>query len=343
MEPEPRSSLTKLDTEMAPLQGILPSRLTHCMHQGQMTPPASPSLPQARHGPKLQLSNLFRRSKSIKSKPVGYYDRPKTTTIRPSVAEMKAPFPLLLPECPSVTEASPSIPNLSPGLRRVSTSYYDLRAFAQQQTSSGTNSPILPSPISREPDGPSQGYFPFPDRCKWRDSLADTDSINSEDLLTYYCDDIPTRKQQTSGYRRDSWTSDETQIDDEEQSTASESMPVTPSGQEYCETMCSDESGWLANTTSHQERMRRFKTRLYQVVQKPWVNTFRDAGEDEVVSYPTNSPVELVNPTLTALPLDDSNRSRWSRQAQASSDPKTSLESSLSRSRDFPINLRGEK
>ncbi|KAK5046648.1 hypothetical protein LTR84_007409 [Exophiala bonariae] len=283
MEPRPRASLAKLDTEMAPLQGLSPFRLTHCMNEGQMTPPASPSLPQARHGPKLQLSNLFRRSKSIISKPVGYHDRPRTTTIRPSVVEMKAPFPLLLPDCPSVTETSPSIPNASPGLRRTSTSYYDLRAFAQRQANSRPGTPLLPSPISRGPDEPSRRYFNLHNHCKWRDSLADTDSINSEEILTYYCDDIPTHKQPTSGYRRDSWASDDTQIDDEEQSTASESIPVTPSGQEYCETICSDESGWLANTTSHQERMRRFKTRLYQVVQQPWTSTFKGAGEDEVM------------------------------------------------------------
>lgn len=60
-------------------------------------------------------------------------------------------------------------------------------------------------------------------------------------------------------------------------------MPVTPSEYNYghdTETrhrdtataaFCSsDESGWLANTTSHEERRRRFKARLYQVVQHPW-------------------------------------------------------------------------
>lgn len=288
MEPEPRTSLINPSTEMAPLPGLSPFRLSHCMSEGQMTPPASPFLPPARHGPKLQLSNFFRRYKSTKSKAVEFHDRPRTTTIRPSVAEMKAPFQLLLPECSSVTETSPSIPNLSPGLRRMSASYYDLRAFAQRQASPGPNPTLLPSPISRGSENPSQGYFHFQNPCTWRDSLADTYSISSEEILTYYCDDQRQTKEHASGYQKDSWTSDDTQIDDEEQSTASESMPVTPSGQEYCETICSDESGWLANTTSHQERVRRFKTRLYQVVQHPWTSTFRDAGEDEVVSYELN-------------------------------------------------------
>ncbi|KAJ4504721.1 hypothetical protein HRR83_003150 [Exophiala dermatitidis] len=37
----------------------------------------------------------------------------------------------------------------------------------------------------------------------------------------------------------------------------------------------SDESGWLANTTSHEERRRRFKARLCQVVQRPWTAELR--------------------------------------------------------------------
>lgn len=288
MELEPGTSVINPSTEMAPVQGRSPFRLSHCMSEDQMTPPASPSLPPARHGPKLQLSNFFRRYKSTMSKPVEFHDRPRTTTNRPSVAEMKAPFQLLLRECPSVTETSPLIPNLSPGLRRMLASYCDLRAFAQRQASPGPNPTLLPSPISRRPENPSQGYFHFLDPCTWRDSLADTHSINSEEILTYYCDDQSQTKEHASRHRRDLWTSDDTQIDDEEQSTASESMPLTPSGQEYCETICSDESGWLANTTSHQERLRRLKTRLYQVVQHPWTSTFRDAGEDEVVSCEFN-------------------------------------------------------
>lgn len=281
MERDPTASL--INAEMASLQVRQPFRLTHCMNEGQMTPPASPALPQARHGPKLQLSNFFRRSKSIRSKPAGFHDRSRTTTIRPSVVEMKAPFPLLLPESPSVTENSPSIPNLSPGLRRMSTSYHDLRDFAQRQASSSPETPLLPSPISRGPETRDQPYFHFQNSCRRRDSLADTDSFESEDILTYYCEERQYTKEQPCGYRRDSWTSNDTEIDDEEQSTASESMPVTPSGQEYCETIRSDESGWLANTTSHEERMRRFKTRFYQVVQHPWTSAFGDAGEDEAV------------------------------------------------------------
>ncbi|KAL2439202.1 hypothetical protein ABEF95_004196 [Exophiala dermatitidis] len=37
----------------------------------------------------------------------------------------------------------------------------------------------------------------------------------------------------------------------------------------------SDESGWLANTTSYEERRRRFKARLCQVVQRPWTAELR--------------------------------------------------------------------
>lgn len=279
---EPESSSSPINAEMVPLQVRSPFQLTHCMNEGQMTPPASPSL-QARHGPKLQLSNFFRRPKSIRSKPTGFHDRTRTTTVRPSVVEMKAPFPLLLPESPSVTENSPSIPSLSPGLRRMSASYCDLRAVAQRQANSSPQTPLLPSPISRGPDIQDHGYFHFQKPCIQRDSLADTNSLDSEDILTYYCDNQHYCKDKTRGYRRDSWTTHDTEIADEEQSTASESMPVTPSGQEYCDTIRSDESGWLANTTSHEERMRRFKTRFYQVVQHPWTSTLQGSGEDEVV------------------------------------------------------------
>lgn len=282
MEQEPTGAL--INAEMAPLQVRSPFRLTHCMNEGQMTPPASPALPQARHGPKLQLSSFFRRSKSVRSKPTAFHDRTRTTTIRPSVVEMKAPFPLLLPESPSVTENSPSIPNLSPGLRRMSASYHDLRAFAQRQASTTPETPPLPSSISRGPEKQDKACLHFQNSYRRRDSLADTDSLESEEILTYYYDDRQPSNEQPCGYRRDSWTSDDTEIDDEEQSTASESMPVTPSGKEYCETIRSDESGWLANTTSHEERMRRFKTRFYQVVQHPWTSALGDGGEDEVVS-----------------------------------------------------------
>ncbi|KEF58476.1 uncharacterized protein A1O9_06402 [Exophiala aquamarina CBS 119918] len=279
---ESESSSSPINAEIDRLPVPTPFRLTHCVNEGQMTPPASPSL-QARHGPKLQLSKFFRRSKSIRSKPTGFHDMLRTTTVRPSVVEMKTPFPLLLPESPSVTENSPSIPSLSPGLRRMSASYHDLRAVAQRQANSSPQTPLLPSPISREPELQDLGYFHFGKPCRQRDSLTDTNSIDSEDILTYYCDGRRKCKEQPRGYRRDSWTTDDTEIEDEEQSTASESMPVTPSEQEYCQTIHSDESGWLANTTSHEERMRKFKTRFYQVVQRPWTSAFQGAGEDEVM------------------------------------------------------------
>ncbi|EXJ96001.1 hypothetical protein A1O1_01127 [Capronia coronata CBS 617.96] len=78
-------------------------------------------------------------------------------------------------------------------------------------------------------------------------------------------------------------------------STVSESpMPVTPTESEHdhysrnrdtATLSSSDESGWLANTTSHAERRRRFKARFYQVVQHPWTDSFaysnHAGGEDE--------------------------------------------------------------
>ena len=270
-----------ISSEMSPLAARSPFRLAHCMNEGQMTPPTSPSLPP-RHGPKLQLSKLFRRSRSIKFRLNGREDGSRTMATRPSVAKMKAPFPLLLPESPSVTSKIPSLPALSPGLRRMSNSYQDLRAVAQRQAASSPVTPLLPSPISRQPDREDQSYFTFHNPRSIRDSLFDDNSLNSEQILTYYCDSRSDDEEHINQDRRASWSSIGTHIDEEEQSTSSESIPPTPSEKAYCATIRS-ESGWLANTTSHDERMRRFKTRFYQVVQHPWIESKGDSEEDEVV------------------------------------------------------------
>jgi len=234
-------------------------RLTHCLNEGQMTPPSSP-LPPCQNGSRLQLSRLLRRSKSVRTKASGMLqDRYRAVKPRPSVTNMRAPFPLLLPESPSGTEDESSCPSLrSAGLRRMSVSYKDLRALAQRQANSSPVTPLLPSPITR--DFCDQSYFDFrnPGERPYTSS-SNGDSLDTCNILSYYCDEADSKDEHSDAA-----------LEDDNLSTASESMPRTPLEQEHQLTYSSDESGWLANTTSHDQRMRRFKARYYQVVQQPW-------------------------------------------------------------------------
>ncbi|KAG9785279.1 hypothetical protein KCU88_g2536, partial [Aureobasidium melanogenum] len=81
----------------------------------------------------------------------------------------------------------------------------------------------------------------------------------------------------------------------------------------------SDESGWLANTTSHEERRRRFKARLCQVVQRPWTAELRynhrygygcgkdcengDRDEDEGLGVEGTVAVEGVGAAPPSTPI----------------------------------------
>ena len=286
--------------EMAPLVRS-PFRLTHCMNEGQITPPSSPPLTSnptttAHNGPRLQLIRLLRRSRSIRVKITACQDKTRVAKSRPSVIEMRAPFPLLLPESPSVIDHAFPSQVSSPGtLRRMSMDYGNLRAVAQQQAAVLTpRTPLLPSPIVREPwfdysndKNNKKSEFGF-GRSAYCDSLSDTASLNSEQILSYYCNND---EDENAGdeVEQQSRIDDEEDKDNDEyenQSTASESMPVTPTelDLEYRDTFSSDESGWLANTTSHEERLRRFKTRFYQVVQHPLSDSLGGEDEDQVVS-----------------------------------------------------------
>lgn len=282
--------------DMAALRGRLPLSLTDCMTQGQMTPPSSPPLPSVRNGPQLQLSRLLQRSRSRSTKPKQsglFKDKCRTTIPRPSVTEMRLPLPLLLPESPSLTRSnSPTtIAYCSPGLRRMSASYNDLRALAQYHAVSSPLTPLLPSPITRESQFEARSFVRFHNPREQRPSISNDGSVDSLQILSYYCNDNDTNSYEG---RADDLEEDtrgcsdrDTVEDDEESGTTSDSTPITPLDQDHQADFCSNESGWLANTTSHEERMRRFKARFYQIVQHPWTDVQREYGEDEVVGLST--------------------------------------------------------
>ena len=270
--------------EMASHQGWPPFRLTHCMTEGQITPPSSPTLLPARNRVRLQLSKLLQRSRSVQSKNGGAPDKYRSMSTRPSVAEMKAPFPLLLPHSPSVSEEDSPAPGCLSGLRRMPTSYNDLRGLAQQQGGSPIT-PLLPSPITGELEDEGRSYFKF-HNPRSHSRTSNNGSIDNLQILSYYCSN---EKSDSEGEQHSlHWPA----VDDShdlEESTASESSPATPIDQEFRDVLCADESGWLANTTSHQERRRRFKARFYQVVEHPCIDLQDGQREDQVVSLSRRS------------------------------------------------------
>lgn len=254
------------------------------MAQGQMTPPSSPPLHPLREGPRLQVSKFLRRTKSTRSKHSLSQDESRTTKSGQPVVETEAPLPVLHPESPPRAGEISSIATCTPALRRTSTSHQDLRALAQQYAACSPTTPLLPSPITKDsPDG-EQSSIHFHDPHKECCNPED-EPIDSLQILAYYCNDNSYHCTDAStDALSDISLEHNVGIDLDEQSTASESMPLTPCDQDYRGTFCSSESGWLANTTSHDERLRRFKARIYQVVQHPWTDVSRECGEEQVVS-----------------------------------------------------------
>ena len=202
----------------------------------------------------------------------------------------------------------------------MSTSYNDLRAVAQRHAMSSPATPLLPSPITREPRDEGQSYFKF-HNPRGRNSISDNESLDTLKILSYYYEDKQISNDLSLDDHVDYNTDHEEVVEDDDHSTASESMPTTPLDHEYRATFCSDESGWLANTTSHDERMRRFKTRFYQVVQHPWRNAYKQHGRDEVVSL---SLVIFNEYRLTVS--DDRYSTGRTRKAKAGPDTTSSLE-----------------
>jgi len=268
---------------MSPHQSWPPFDLGHCMAEGQVTPPSSPLFLPLEKGSCLQLSKLLRRPRALKWKSDSSQKMSGALTAQSSLTKMKSPFPLLLPDSPSLTGRSSPATTSPPGLHRMSASYNDLRTLAQRHGVLNAGTALLPSPLAKDSQDDTRSYFKFYNP-RDRTSISDNESLDSLQILSYYYDDDNETRDRPIHVPLDECSDHEQQINDDNQSTTSESMPATPLDQEYRATFCSEESDWLANTTSYEERGRRFKARCYQVVQHPWTDVHKQHGEDEVVS-----------------------------------------------------------
>ncbi|KIW25166.1 uncharacterized protein PV07_10827 [Cladophialophora immunda] len=270
---EQLDSTHALDAAAHPPDRSSSFRPAHCSREGQVTPPPSPQPPTG-DGSRTQLSRLLHRCRSAKSK------QSRLLQARfPTATSQETSFPLLLPEFPPICENnSPTTTLPSPGLRRMSASYNDLRALARNEAASSPISSLLPSPITGalQKEGGSCFRFHNP-RERLPTPIPNEDSLDSLHILSYYCDD-----QDCDDQDQGSHSSEHGILENDNLSTASESMPVTPRDNEDRGILCSDESGWLANTTSHEERMRRFKARYYQVIQGPCALDRTEGSEDGV-------------------------------------------------------------
>jgi hypothetical protein len=271
-------------------------RKAHCLADGQLTPPSSPDAPRqrvTRHIPRLQLSKLLRRPKLTKS---SSSSQPHHPVDRPYVSTMKEPFLLLLPDSPKDTDCS-SLPTVAPvdprELRRVAVSYHDLRSIAAQQSTSRPSpaATLLPSPINHELFEQDESYLPFRNP---RLTKTDGEYKSYEDLhilSCYYDDSKAASMQEIERQLEDDNVSEASLSPDNEgnDSTASEDLPRTPDDRPVRATFGSNESDWLANTTTQTERLRRFKARYYQVVQHPMDHVKDKKDENEIVSIPFTS------------------------------------------------------
>lgn len=255
-----------------------------------MTPASSP-IPETRNPSRLQLSRLL-RSKFVKFDHRGLFeDRFRTATSQPIANSMSPPFSRPPPPSTVANNHSSGIPLPTRSLRRMSASHSDLRTIAKHKNS-GLTVPLLPSPIEKEFPSSSTSYFRFHNpRESVLSSVLDDTPLDTFTILSYYCDDQGTDQEEPDGDCSTLNCSDLESSEGDCQSTCSESMPLTPLDQKSQPTYCSDESDWLANTTSHEERMRRFKMRYYQVVEQHWTKVHTEHSGDEVVSIYTSAEV----------------------------------------------------
>lgn len=251
-------------------------RPTQCLADGQLTPPDSPDVPNKAvpfYGYRLQWAKWLRRAKTENDHP----QLPVRTfgSSRPSVRNMTAPFPFVLPDSPVDSDASSvfsNSPTTSPGLRRRSPTYNDLRSLAARQKEAlarRVDSPLLPSPVIKDNHIQSDSFFTF---CNPRPARPETyRSYEDLHILSDYCDDAAASKAKNYAdavdCHHDSISEDSLVLEgDDSRSTSSDEEPTTPNDGLYrINTYRSDESGWLANETSCTERKRKFHARCVQV------------------------------------------------------------------------------
>ena len=267
-------------------------RKAHCLADGQLTPPSSPEAPRqrsTRHRPRLQLTKFLRRPRLAKHRHTQCSVDPLE---RSFVSMMKEPFPLLLPESPVDTDCSSTStvsPIDPPELRRISASYHDLRLLATEQSVSRPSqptTPLLPSPIEHDLFEQDPSCFRFRNPRIPR-SDGEYKSYDDLHILSCYYDDSRTNSVQEIERELDDDNVSEAALslgDGDNNSTTSEDMPKTPTNRPIRETFGSEESGWLANSTTPSERARRFKARCYQVVQHPMDYRSDEKDENAIVS-----------------------------------------------------------
>ena len=316
-----------------------PLRKAHCMSGGLHTPPSSPESNGSpkRAGPRLHLSKLLQKGDKLPPK----RSRRATNGATPSasctkrgsksafraVTEMKKPFPLMLPDSPALTDEI-SHDDEKQRLRRVSASYVDLRALAQGPSGPST-SVLLPSPMFMPGHDQKQAnsYFAYPKR---RHTPPPEDEGNDAPyevhrIISDYCtrerwslllDEVRQSKQASQLRHASSpWTQTRKTTP-----TSPHLLSQSPSPKKRDRTY-STESEWLANTMSHEARVRRSKQRCFQIVQHPARRNApaRAEGEDQIVS---GFFLVVTSSNVTA---DARHRSRRPRQAEAGTNTASSL------------------
>lgn len=293
-----------------------PFRKAHCINSGLRTPPSSPESNDSskRAGPRLHLSKFLQKGDKLsarRSRRATNGATPPDTCVKrgsrsPSraVTEMKEPFPLMLPDSPALTDESLH-DEQKQRLRRVSASYLHLRALAQVRSVPSTsrlNTPLLPSPMFMPgiEKTEANSYFAYPKRQEKGsprlEDISDDAPYETHRIISGYC-----KKERWSlllNEVRESKQASQLRHTSSPYSQARRTAPTSPQALSPSpkprkrDRTCSTESDWLANTMSHEERVRRFKQRCFQVVQHPTRKTVLrpSDGEDEIVSA---SPIHL--------------------------------------------------
>ena len=265
----------------------------HCMADGQLTPPSSPgAVRRALPRRKLQISKLLRRPKTV-TKDTALTSHRVESTVTSHVSDVREPFPPFLPASPvnseySLTSISRVSPVPQPELRRMSTSC-DLRSIAARQSMlkvTPVSTPLLPSPIAQGGPEVDQSYFRFHNPRSLPSCEGDYTSYEDLHLLSCYYDGSKpgSMDEIEKALEEDGCMSQGSLVSEDGGSDTTEiEMPKTPPAQISRSTTCSDEGNWLASDQSHEERLRRFKSRCYQVVQHPMSDTRNKQGGDNQI------------------------------------------------------------
>ena len=267
----------------------------HCMADGQLTPPSSPdAVRRALPRRKLQISKLLRRPKPVTKHTALTSHRVESTVTSHGNDTTREPFPPPLPSSPvnseySLISTSTVSPVSQPELRRMSTSC-DLRSIAARQSMlkvTPVSTPLLPSPIAQGGAEADPSYFRFHNPRSLPPCEGDYTSYEDLHILSCYYDGSKpgSMDEIEKALEEDDCMSQVSLVSEAGGSDTTEiEMPKTPPAQISRSTTCSDEGNWLASDQSHEERLRRFKSRCYQVVQHPMSDKRnKQRGDNQIV------------------------------------------------------------